>query len=465
VARDTATSVEQASEVIVLTAQALQGSSQELVQNLEQPAMLLTALNQQLLDSFTGLSTAVGSLDQLATQLETAGRETEANTLRQVLANVNALPVLDSDQVTAAIGAIGGIGGAVGFLTSLNEQLAGLVLSAQAISDQVKKLNEYVRFGANWVEKLGTSSEKTMVASACVGLPVAFFIIFWTRRSWLQIKDQVKVGGQRKSPYWEPELFDPVKAPTLPGLMASSVLLAFVSVVLLCFVVSEGLVMAIHSGFKIPWNSLGSMALGSGTMIVVKVLVLDKLARHFLTHNGFVTAWVGFAWFVCFTLPFYALTSILAAIFRFVVLVGVGFGYVAAVHTTLLPPFLQSFDPGYTASMAMMLMAHRHNSPINFTFSQAFLGDGVGHELSKRRAQKNWKMAVTMVRNPQLADLRVFPEDEGSESSESARQMPDGAGQSAGGAKRWLDQPNDASATEPQPDESAGLAGAREVRL
>jgi hypothetical protein len=288
--------------------------------------------------------------------------------------------------------------------------LQSVVQASYEVQTVVGESNKHLLFGADWLRELSYSVRRTIVISVCAGLIVALTIVEWTRRSWRKIRDDIKIGEVRKSADWNPSNFDPVKAPTLPGLMASSIAFAFLSVAIALFLFLEVIWMGWYSGFTIPWKTIETLALGAGTSVLLKVLVLDKMARAFLTNNGFVTRWIFFAWYVTLLLPFYAITSIIAAIFRFIVLAAVGFANVAAVHVTLLPPVLASFDPAYVASMSMLVMSHRHNSPINMSFAQAFQGEQVGHPLKKTRAQKNWKFAVTLARNPELTQMRAHEE-------------------------------------------------------
>merc|ERR1740121_3252280 len=125
-----------------------------------------------------------------------------------------------------------------------------------------------------------------------------------------------------------------------------------------------------------------------------------------MTRLGFVTHWCSFAWFICFTLPFYAVASAMAAIYRYVTLMVVCLGYVVRVDVTLLPHSLQSMDPGYCASMAMLLLSHRHHNPVCHSFATVFAGKEAAQPPPPHasRARRNWELALTLARNPGLAD-------------------------------------------------------------
>jgi len=209
--------------------------------------------------------------------------------------------------------------------------------------------------------------------------------------------------------------------------MASTCLFTFLLLWLFLFLPLEVLWMMFYMGFTVPWSLVGTLASTAGVGLLFKKVVLDKLASRFLTHNGFVTRWASFAWFVMLTMPFYALIGILAALFRFVFVAVAAFFYMGAVHVTILPPSMAAmFDAAWADSWSMLVASHRHNSPINYAFARVFVSDGgqkVGHELKSTRAQRNWKLAVTLARNPTLIQSRVSTHVEEAEEHQSREEL------------------------------------------
>ncbi|CAK0890029.1 unnamed protein product, partial [Prorocentrum cordatum] len=159
------------------------------------------------------------------------------------------------------------------------------VMCIQAAAD----LRVRVYGAASWMDYAAGSVLPSSMVAGTLSLAVAIALVVLTLQSWRRSRHQLASGGLRSTPQWQPEAFGPVRAPALPGLMASSVALAFGTVYLLLFFAIEVPWIGIYT-FGLPnrdflWDQIINLAIAVG----VKKLLLDKLVGWRMTRQGFVT--------------------------------------------------------------------------------------------------------------------------------------------------------------------------------
>jgi hypothetical protein len=292
---------------------------------------------------------------------------------------------------------------------------------AAQIRQTAQRYRDSTRDWANAIDFVaGTFGPASLVASLIAMFPT-LSVIRRTWRGWQRKRLELANGQARNSPQWvNTEAFDPVRAPYLPGLVASSVIMCFVTSWVTIFMVIDFFWIAVHFSSPERRAELGDWLVDQLVAslpvllgFLIKYVLFDPVATCFLTDRGFVVRWCEFAWFIVVTLPWYTLVSGLAALYRLLTIYIVTWAYVVRVDLTMLPPEAQDWDPGYVASMAMLLMAHRHQNPVMETFAQSFINrqpdssrvDSNGR-VSSMKAKKDWRLAVTLVRNPQLTLCR-----------------------------------------------------------
>ena len=198
------------------------------------------------------------------------------------------------------------------------------------------------------------------------------------------------------------------------GLQIGSVLFGYAVIVLILWPI---LALAFNRHFW-AWVWANGYIPVSLVITVFQLYFLDRIVGNRWLSNGY---WIrnpgGWTLFSTVVMMSSVVTGLAASVKRFVFLIAFALGSVLRLDSTRFPSRLVSYDQGYSSFMSVIMLRHRHCSPVISVARELRFGlgkrglapsdnDTEPHTASKSEAQKRartrWHLAYTLLNNPQL---------------------------------------------------------------
>jgi hypothetical protein len=255
-------------------------------------------------------------------------------------------------------------------LDAFAEVTSATKTSLEPLVKDSRELKDTVYWCTDYFKDFTNTVSYTVYIAAPGTFLVLVGIVVNTVVKWRQIRLKMATGEMKRSPTYSPKLYHPVKAPQLPGLMASSALIGFficlVLIIVLIFLARILVFLLFELDDDATWDWVGAMFVSFGSSMLVKSFIFDTfLGRKVLVGPlGFVLYWQTFTWYIVFMMPINITKSFVLGATRFLYLIVLCAAYVVSLDVTLFPDWLQSFDSGHCAFMASVLLDHRHRNPV-----------------------------------------------------------------------------------------------------
>ena len=323
-----------------------------------------------------------------------------------------------------------------------------------ASKDELVRVIGVAQDYAEVLDKSKASTTAAYVVANVVALLTCAWLSWRALGCFCRVQRLVRRGAARRMGAHRP--FAPAQykvagANKFIGLHIGSIVFGYLIVLATCWLVL-GFAFNPHV-YAWVWNG---GAIPAGVVIaLVQVYALDRFVANRLLSDGY---WIKHPrlW-VCYSSMMVmasVVSGIAASIKRFFFLTAFSLVSVMTLDTTHFPEKLTALDSGYTAFMSLVMMRHRHRSPVLSTARDVRFGLGAqapgGNKAAmsaepaaadqaaaaaaaadpgvaprtgaQRRARTRWHLAFTLLNNPQLIRDRGFAAEDEAVVEEETRQ-------------------------------------------